>query len=295
MKNCRPFVCLLWLSISSSLFFACSNNPPETSHDPDKEEWQSLFNGVNLDGWEPKITGFELNENFNNTFYAEDSMIKVKYDGYGDFGGRFGHLFYKEPFSYYRLKVDYRFVGEQCQGGPEWALRNSGAMLHGQPASTMLKDQDFPISVEAQFLGGDGEHERPTLNLCTPGTNVERNGALVTDHCMESTAKTYHGDQWVHAEFLVLGDSLLQHILEGKVVMEYSKPQYGGGAVSHFDSTLYKAGQPITGGSISLQSESHPVHFKNIMLLNLEGCTDKKAKNYKSYFVKQKNTLCIYD
>lgn len=290
-----PFACLCGMIAACCLTISCADAPAKHPSDPDREDWLSLFNGVNLDGWEPKITGYALNDNFNNTFYVEDSTIKVKYDGYGDFGGRFGHLFYKTPFSYYRLKLDYRFVEGQCPGGPDWAFRNSGAMLHGQPAASMLNDQDFPISVEAQFLGGDGEHERHTLNLCTPGTNVVRNGNLVTDHCMESTSKTYHGDQWVHAEFLVLGDSLLQHILDNQVVMEYSKTQYGGGAVSHFDSTLYQEGQPITGGTISLQSESHPVQFKHILLLNLEGCTDKKARNYKSYFVKSNNTLCIYD
>jgi hypothetical protein len=41
------------------------------------------------------------------------------------FNGEFGHLFYKEPFSYYRLVAEYRFVGSQVSGGPAWAMRNS--------------------------------------------------------------------------------------------------------------------------------------------------------------------------
>ncbi len=294
MKSSRRPLPFLGLFFAAVLLFSCKNTPQPAQNDPAKEEWQSLFNGVSLDGWEPKITGHDLTDNFNNTFYVEDSMIKVQYKDYGDFGNRFGHLFYKEPFSYYKLKVDYRFVGEQCPGGPDWALRNSGAMLHGQPAATMGKDQDFPISIEAQFLGGDGKNERHTLNLCTPGTNVVMHDTLETNHCMESNSKTYHGEQWIHAEFIVLGDSLIQHVIDGEVVMEYTKPQYGGGAVANFDSTLYTIGQPIIGGTISLQSESHPVHFKNVVLLNLEGCTDPKAKNYKSYFVKSKNSECVY-
>ncbi len=296
MKN----YCLNFSTLIASLFVffllqtGCET-PPSTGNDASKEEWTSLFNGQNLDGWDVKISGYDLNDNYQNTFVVEDSMIKVKYDGYEEFGNRFGHLFYKEPFSYYRLQLQYRFVGQQCLGGEGWALRNSGAMLHGQPASTMAKEQDFPISIEAQFLGGDGENERHTLNLCTPGTHVVMNGELEETHCIESRSKTYHGEQWVTAEFLVLGDSLIQHILDGEIVLEYTKPQIGGGTVNNFDPAVKTDGKALTEGSISLQSESHPVHFRNIKLLNLEGCTDPKAKNYKSYFVKSKNSLCLYD
>ena len=294
MKNrlTSKFACVLCLFYF--LFFQNCTAPTAPTNDAGKEEWLSLFNGVNLDGWDVKIAGYDLNDNFQNTFVVEDSMIKVKYDGYKEFGARYGHLFYKEPFSFYRLKVDYRFVGEQCPGGEGWALRNSGVMLHGQPAATMLKDQDFPISIEAQFLGGDGQNERHTLNLCTPGTHVVRNDSLEEAHCMDSNSKTYHGEQWVHAEFLVLGDSLIQHIMEGQVVMEYSKPQIGGGVVNNFDPAVKTDGKPLIEGSVSLQSESHPIHFRNVHLLNLEGCKDPKAKNYKFYFVKAKNTLCVY-
>ena len=296
MKNrCLPFPTLFISLLAVFLISTGCQSTSSVSEDASKEVWLPLFNGKNLDGWDVKISGYDLNDNYQNTFVVEDSMIKVKYDGYEEFGNRFGHLFYKEPFSYYRLRVEYRFVGEQCPGGAEWALRNSGAMLHGQPASTMMKDQDFPISIEAQFLGGDGENERHTLNLCTPGTNVVLNGKLEETHCIDSKSKTYHGEQWVKAEFVVLGDSLVQHILEGEVVMEYTKPQIGGGAVANFDPAVKTDGKPLIEGSISLQSESHPVHFRNIELLNLEGCTDPKAKNYKSYFVKSKNSICIYD
>src|SRR5690606_21541668 len=103
---------------------------------------------------------------------VEDGLMKVRYDGYKEWNDQFGHIFYKDPFSAYVLVVEYRFVGEQIEGGPGWAIRNSGAMLHGQSPESMLVNQDFPISLETQFLGGNGTDERTTLNLCTPGTNV---------------------------------------------------------------------------------------------------------------------------
>ena len=261
----------------------------------EKEEWKQLFNGKNLDGWDIKIRGNDLNDNFGNTFRVEDGKMVVRYDKYDDFKQKYGHIFYKEDFSYYRIVTEYRFVGEQAPKGEGWATRNSGIMVHGQPASTMGKDQDFPASIEVQLLGGlSNGKNRSTCNLCTPGTNVVMDGKLVTQHCVNSTSKTYDGDQWVKAEVLVLGDSLIQHYVNGEMVLQYNKPQLGGGSVSGHDPSLMIAGKLLDHGSISLQSESHPVEFRKVELLNLKGCMDPKASNFKSYFVKADNVTCKY-
>ena len=240
--------------------------------------WINLFNGKDLKDWNIKIAKHDYNDNFENTFRVEDGLMKVSYDGYKNFDQQYGHIFYKKPFSYYLLKVQYRFVGEQAKGGEGWAMRNSGAMLHGQDPATMLKSQDFPISIEAQILGGDGVHERHTSNLCTPGTQVNYEGKLYTPHCLDSKSKTYHGDQWVTAEFLVLGDSVVKHIIAGEVVLEYTKPKIGGGNVSNYDPKIKIDGKPLTSGYISLQSESHPIEFKTVKLFNLVPFAKDKAK-----------------
>jgi hypothetical protein len=257
-------------------------------------EWKQLFNGKDLKDWDIKIAGYNLNDNYANTFRVEDGKIKVSYDQYDSFGVRFGHMFYKEKFSYYHIAAEYRFVGEQAKGGPGWATRNSGIMVHGQPASTMTKDQDFPVSIEVQLLGGLGAGERTTANLCTPGTNVVMDGQLKTAHCYDSKSKTYHGEQWVRAEVIVLGDSLIKHIVNGDTVLSYTQPQIGGGNVLNVDPAVKKDGLLLTEGSISLQSESHPVEFRKVEIVNLKGCKDPKAKNYKSYYVKADNTTCTY-
>ncbi len=263
-------------------------------NDAAKEEWQQLFNGKNLDGWLPKITGYPLNENYGNTFRVEDGVMKVGYDQYTNFDNRFGHIFYKDPFSYYRIRVEYRFTGNQAPGGAGWATRNSGIMIHGQAPQTMGKDQDFPISIEVQLLGGLGQGARPTANLCTPGTHVVMNGKLETRHCMPSSSDTFDGDQWVTAEVLALGEAEIVHFINGKQVHRYVLPQVGGGNVGKHDPSMKQDGFLLRGGSISLQSESHPVEFRKVELLNLEGCMDAKAKNYKSYFVKANNAACVY-
>jgi Domain of Unknown Function (DUF1080) len=267
----------------------------QTKNDPDKKEWIQLFNGKDLKDWDIKIAGYDLNDNFGNTFRVENGMMKVAYDKYDTYNNRFGHIFYREKFSHYIIAVEYRFVGEQVAGAPNWALRNSGIMVHSQSASSMLKGQDFPISIEVQLLGGTGRGPRTTANLCTPGTNVVMDGKLITDHCINSSSKTYDGEQWVRAEVEVLGDSQIKHMVEGETVLTYDKPQIGGGAVSNFDEKIKKDGTLLSEGYISLQSESHPVEFRKVELLNLAGCTDTKASNYKSYFVKSDNSKCKYD
>jgi len=232
-------------------------------------EWIQLFNGKDLEGWTPKIRGYELGENFGNTFRVEDGILKVSYDQYDAFDGRFGHLFYKDQFSNYILRVEYRFVGEQMSGGAGWARRNSGVMVHGQPAESMRLDQDFPVSIEVQLLGGFGEGKRTTANLCTPGTHVERNGKLWRPHCTNSTSKTYHGDQWVTVEIHVNGNDAIQHIMEGEVVLEYSRPQLD--PMDKDARSQLAGGDPmLSSGTISLQSESHPVEFRKVELKKLE-------------------------
>jgi len=232
-------------------------------------QWIQLFNGKDLTGWTPKITGHDLGDNFADTFRVEDGVLKVVYDGYENFGGKFGHLFYNEPFSNYILRVEYRFVGQQVPGGPGWASRNSGIMIHGQPAESMEKDQNFPVSIEVQLLGGSGSGTRPTANVCTPGTHIVMDGQLVTRHCNSSRSKTYHGDQWVTVEVEVHGNKLIRHIIDGQTVLEYTQPQ-----LDEKDGEarkLIKDGEKmLSGGSISLQSESHPVEFRKVELRKLE-------------------------
>ena len=281
MKN---IIILLLFSVSLS---AQSTAP--------KKEWKQLFNKKNLDGWAVKIRGYDLNDNFGNTFSVKKKKIVVNYDAYDTFRFRYGHLFYKDTFSYYRIAVEYRFIGDQARGGEDWAWRNSGIMVHGQKAETMLKNQDFPISIEVQLLGGRGDGKpRTTCNLCTPGTHVVLNNKFETAHCINSKSKTLDGDQWVRAEVEVLSDSIIRHFINGDMVMEYGKPVIGGGVVNGFDPSVKIDGKPLISGTISLQSESHPIEFRKVEILNLKGCKDPQAKNYKSYYVKEDNSMCKY-
>ena len=232
------------------------------------EKYRSIFNGKNLDGWTVKIKGHPHGKNFKDTFRVEDGVMKVGYAGYGKFDDRFGHIFYKEKFSHYRIRLEYRFVGDQIQGGPGWAFRNSGIMLHCQDPKTMRVEQDFPVSIEVQLLGGGATGRRTTANLCTPGTNVVMDGKLQTRHCFSSKSKTYRGDQWVKVEVEVRGGEVIEHFVNGESVMRYTKAQYDPHDADA--KQLIKKGQlELTEGYISLQSESHPVEFRKIEVQQL--------------------------
>lgn len=298
MKSFQKIFILLFL------FYSCKVEKNSNSI----EEWVSLFNGKDLNGWNIKIANHSLNDNFNNTFQVQDSMIRVVYDEYEDFDDKYGHMYYKTPYSYYKLRFDYRFLEEQTSGGENWNVRNSGVMIHSQSAKSNALEQHFPVSLEIQLLGGLNKGERTTANLCTPGTAVYFNGKLDYTHCITSESKTYNGDQWVHIEAIILGNESILHIVENDTVLKYTRPEidssflskdYKGIDWDNFGVTnkkiwLDKAGKPIGEGYIALQAESHPIDFKNIELLDLCGCMDKKAKNYKSYFIKNNSMKCIY-
>jgi hypothetical protein len=256
-----------------------------------------------------KIADRPLNDNYLNTFQVEKGMIRIVYDAYENFDNKYGHLYYKKPYSHYKLRFDYRFVGEQTSGGEAWNIRNSGVMVHSQSAESNTFEQHFPVSIEVQLLGGlSNGKERNTANLCSPGTAVERFGEIDYRHCINSSSRTYDGDQWVSVEVVVMGDEYIAHLIENDTVLRYEHPQIGGAfinkdqkgkdwesmGVTNKEEWIAKEGQYLSEGYIALQAESHPIDFKNIELLNLCGCTDPKAVNYKSYFVKSETKSCVY-
>ncbi len=232
--------------------------------------WKPIFNGRDLDGWVYKETGSELGVDPSSTVKVEDGVIRMDYGKWDSFKGRFGHLFHKVPHDRYRVRVVYRFTGDQVKGGPGWAFRNSGIMLHCQDPKSMRTDQDFPVSVEVQLLGGAGAGSRSTGNLCTPGTNVEMKKDVVTRHCTNSKSETFHGDQWVTAEVEVLGNESITHYINGVEVMKYQRPQLDPRDPDAQSLMQQRNGEVMLDrGWISLQGESHPVEFKSVELMVL--------------------------
>lgn len=257
-----PIKIFALFTLSALFFQSCK----QTTKQGSSEDWQSLFNAKNLEGWTPKIKGERFGSDTLNTFRVENGVLKVSYKNYDSFNNRFGHLFYKTPYANYRLKLQYRFVGEQVKGGEAWAEKNSGIMIHSQDPKSMGLDQDFPNSLEVQLLGGVNDTiPRPTGNLCTPGTHVKMEDKLITAHCIAADAPTFYSDGWIEAEVEVYGDSLIRHYINGNPVITYSKP------VHDTPQDTLKHLKPVKSGYISLQSESHPVEFREIYVKPITG------------------------
>ncbi|EAQ42088.1 DUF1080 domain-containing protein [Polaribacter sp. MED152] len=258
---------LLIFVLFFAVFFSCKNQKATS----EKAEWKSIFNGKNLDGWTPKIAGYALGNNYKNTFRVENGILKVSYDNYDTFTKQFGHLFYEKSYQNYRLKLQYRFAGKQVNGGESWATKNSGIMLYCQEPKTMLLQQEFPISLEAQLLGGTNVNiKRPSGNLCTPGTHVEINNEKIIDHCIISDSETFYDDKWIDAEIIVT-DTIIEHYINNKLVISYNNPTIGGQFLETASNDIQaRSGEKLKGGFISLQSESHPIEFKNIQIMELQ-------------------------
>jgi hypothetical protein len=253
-----------------SVFFMIFSFTSKKS-DPNQIEWQNLFNGKNLDGWIVKFYHHDLGDNYANTFRVKEGKIQVCYDDYKDFNNRFGHLFYKTPFSSFHLKFEYRFTDQWMKDAPSYTYRNSGVMFHSQDPKTILKEQDWPISVEYQILAGAGDGQpRPTGNMCSPGTEVFFEGEKYPQHCINSSSKTYEWNEWVTGELIVYGDSLVIHIVNGQEVLRYTKPHIGGGVANGFDPALKIDGKPLTEGYIGLQAEGQGIEFREIKIKKLK-------------------------
>lgn len=257
-------------SIIFFIFLLCiaCNSPVKNTNtfDSPTQNETSIFNGENLKGWTIKINSYPINENFANTFRVEDGILQVRYDGYGEnFDNRFGSIFYDKKLNNYRLKVEYRFVGETAPGGPEWGYRDSGVQFHCQSPSSMKIDQPFPVSLEYNLHGGNGKDDRPVGEICANGMLVEIDGQFNTSYCTPPTVKkTFHGDQWVTLEIDVK-DGVIKHFVDGEEILKYTNPVYN--QEHDLGKTFIENNDiAVEGGYISLQSNSHPIDFRKIEL-----------------------------
>jgi hypothetical protein len=230
--------------------------------------WISIFNGKNLDGWIPKVTGYKAGENPLNLFRIENGILRVDYDDYDRFNGRFGHLFYKEKLSSYILRIEYRFVGELLPDAPSYCYRNSGVMIHSQPAGSMEISQNWPVSLEAQLLGSTDSVKQKTANICTPGTLVSYKGLPSSEHCISSDSKYYYDGQWVTLDIIVHGSKAVYHVIEGDTVLAYSDPKIGGYLLPK--NYPVSEGTLLEDGYIALQAEGQNIDFRKVELKILD-------------------------
>ena len=230
-------------------------------------QWVSIFNGKDLEGWIMKIRGFQLGENFANTFRIADGILSIRYDGYGDnFDDRFGGLYFNKRLSNYRIRAEYRFVGETAPGAPEWGYRDSGIQFHSQPPATLNITDAFPICLEYNLHGGNGTDDRPVGAICANGMFVEIDGEKNSGYCTPArVSKTFHGDQWVTLE-IDIRDGQITHFVNGEEILRYSNPTYDPENQTA-KAFIINGDNTVKGGYLSIQSNSHPIDFRKIELM----------------------------
>ncbi len=236
-----------------------------------KPKWVSIFNGKDLSGWVVKVAGRPVGENLGNVFRVENGIMSVRYDheAYANFNSQFGALYYNKKLKHYRLKVEYRFVGETAAGAPSWGFRDSGVQYQGQAPETVGLTQSFPVCLEYNLHGGNGKDERPTGEICANGIIVKIDGNPNSSYCTPPTVKrTFHGDQWVTLEIDVT-ESKISHFVNGEEILTFTDPRYNPN--HELGKTFIVNGNDrVQSGYISLQSNSHPIDFRKIELMEYE-------------------------
>ncbi len=249
----------------------------QSKTDQKEGKWISIFNGKNLDGWTPKVTGYKAGENPLHGFRVENGILKVDYSKFAAFNGRFGHLFYKEKLSSFILHVEYRFVGELLPDAPSYCIRNSGVMVCSQSPESMDVTENWPVSIEVQLLGCTDKLKQTTGNICTPGTTISVKGARTSEHCINASSKYYNNGEWVNLDIVVHSGKEIINIVNGDTVLVTSEPRVGGFLLP--ENYPVPEGTLLQDGYIALQAEGQPIDFRNIKLKTPDS---KKATATKS-------------
>jgi hypothetical protein len=227
----------------------------------DPEGWVKIFNGTDLTGWVPLIHKSAYNVDTYKTFRADPvtHVIKVTYEDYpdGSFDERCGVLYYNKFLTSYRVRLTYRFLEPQAKNPVGWGKNNSGLMLFGLDPSKVTGDPMFPPLIEVQLLGTPSSGGPTSPNICTPGgITLAKQTGICGDNSTKVPAPPAADWTSVEAEVHVNGDSkIFQYPEKTKPVVTISGPSY--------------QGKPVTGGYLSIQSESQPVEFKDIELIEL--------------------------
>ena len=95
---------------------------------------------------------------------------------------------------------------------------------------------------------------------------IEHNGVQNKTTCIPAdVSKTFHGDQWVTAE-IDIKDGLIIHYVNGEEILRYSNPIYNSENATA-KLLMTNGDKKVKGGFISLQSNSHPIDFRSIELM----------------------------
>lgn len=222
--------------------------------------WVKIFNGQDLTGWSPLIHKSAYKQDPYNTFRADpvNHVIKVTYEDYPNgFEDRCGLLYYDKLLTNYRVRVTYRFLEPQAPGPVSWGKNNTGLMIFGIDPAKVTGDPEFPPLIEIQLLGANSTGGNTTPNMCVPGGMTMKKSTAECGNNHTGVAPP-PAAEWVtvEAEVHVKGDTkVFQYPNKTTPVITMSGPVY--------------QGKDVVNGYLSLQSESQPLEYKDIELMEL--------------------------
>ncbi|MFD2938041.1 3-keto-disaccharide hydrolase [Spirosoma flavum] len=267
---------LLFLSACASIFIFASA-VAQSSQKP--ANWQSLFNGKDLSGWETyldrpyakdskndKTPPLGLNNDPNHVF----SVVTV--DGRPALrisGETFGGINTLAEFGNYHLQMEFKW------GTQKWPPkldkpRDSGLLYHsvGPHGTPMLWMESFELQVQE----GDCGDYWGVMNVLADisarkndkGTYVYQPGATpitfqdktpIGRSCLKNPDGEKTSGQWNVLELYCFGDTCV-HVMNGKVnlVLTHTRHLVNGQTV------------PLTKGKIQLQSEGAEVFYRNVQI-----------------------------
>ena len=197
----------------------------------------TLFNGKNFDGWYSWLQGIGKNNDPNKVFTVENGIIH-------DTGKDLGYLMTENKFKNYHFTVDFKW------GDKKWAPRENNkrdsGICYNIPEGT--PDHIWPASVECQIQEGDVGDFWLLDNVTIQADGKQNTPSAHTQVVKKKDAERPAGE-WNTVEVISFNGKCV-HIVNGVVV------NYGENA-------------SVVGGSILLQSEYAEIFYKNIKIRNL--------------------------
>lgn len=251
------------------------------------EEWRSVFNGENLDGWDTYVgpSWSEGEKEFvgnvpglNNDPKGVFSVVEV--DGTSTLkisGEDFGGISTHEEFENYHLQMQFKW-GENRFAPRADAMRDSGLLYHavGKHAADWffwMRSQEFQVQE-----GDCGDYWGLVGANVSVASRQMANGDYIYDesseshvfhvdqtegrHCVKFPDGEYPRGEWNTLDLYCLGGTSV-HVVNGVVTMvlrNSSQPNDNGTGFI-----------PLTKGKIQLQSEGAEVYYRTIRVRDIKG------------------------
>jgi hypothetical protein len=245
-----------------------------------KNDWEQLFNGKDLSGWDTYIgpplddagkkiseTAVGLNKDPKHVFtIADDNGEKVIHIS----GENWGGISTKKEYADFHLQLKFKW-GSLTWGSKKGKKKDSGLLYfavgeHGADYGAWMRSQEFQIEETncGDYWGvAGGMEDIPAIKKSDSEYVYNPAGQLYTfsatsntgRHCIKQSDAENTSGEWNTLDLYCNGDTSV-HVINGKVMMVlyHSQQMENGQAL------------PLNKGKLQIQSEGAEVFYKDIMI-----------------------------